>query len=508
MILSVLLHFYQPTSQQFDILERIVNESYRPLLKIFLENPKANATFNVNAGLLELFEKNGYHDLIDGLKQLLERGQIELTGCAKYHPILPLIPAEEIKRQITLNSDGLKTFLGKDLKFDGFFPPELAYSPKVAKIIEELGYKWMALPMVSFGPQMPEFDRLYKLKKSNLMLYFRHKWVSNVILSGYVRSREEFKKWLSEEDAQYMVAVMDAETFGHHRPGLVEVLASLIKTEGIETLRVSDLDGKFRKVDEVEPREATWSNSEQDFWLDKEQKIARHTPFLLWSDPNNPIHKLQWELTNLAIKTAGKLSDEHKARHMLDMAIASDQFWWASAKPWWSLEMIEAGAFELVQTIKIATDDLKIEEAAQGLYRKILDQAFEWQRTGYIRKMHLEASDTKNLPPFKERAPKEWYNQIILEFTDEMQKAANRRDFEAAIKWRDAIYKLDAGVDVYDILHVINELHTVRRIPSLKPFLVQTDKDIPQFAKRYLESLTPEEIKEGRERLKKQGFKI
>ncbi|MBM4401917.1 MAG: hypothetical protein FJ044_01595, partial [Candidatus Cloacimonetes bacterium] len=67
MFWSNFLHFYQPSNQQKDILERIVNESYRPLMKLFYENPLAKATININGGLLDLLEENNYQDVISDL---------------------------------------------------------------------------------------------------------------------------------------------------------------------------------------------------------------------------------------------------------------------------------------------------------------------------------------------------------------------------------------------------------------------------------------------------------
>ena len=97
-----LFHFYQPPTQLPSVLEKICNESYRPLLEVFREYPQARATVNINAVLTEMLKDCGHNDVIQGLKELAGKGQIEITGTGKYHPILPLIPPEEAKRQIEL----------------------------------------------------------------------------------------------------------------------------------------------------------------------------------------------------------------------------------------------------------------------------------------------------------------------------------------------------------------------------------------------------------------------
>ena len=71
---------------------------------------------------------------------------------------------------------------------------------------------------------------------------------------------------------------------------------------------------------------------------------------------------------------------------------------------------------------------------------------------------------------------------------DEMKKAVKKREFEKAIKWRDALIKLDQGTDMYDVLHVVDELWSARHIPEIKPFLEHDWGEFSEFAKgRFLE---------------------
>ena len=52
-----LLHFYQPPTQAHEIVQRIANESYRPLVKVLLAHPKARIAVNMNAVLTEMLER-------------------------------------------------------------------------------------------------------------------------------------------------------------------------------------------------------------------------------------------------------------------------------------------------------------------------------------------------------------------------------------------------------------------------------------------------------------------
>jgi len=89
------LHIYQPSGQHPGILDKIVNESYRPILRGLYITENAKITLNINSVLTELLFSNGYRDVIEDIKSLVETGKIELVGSAKFHPFLPLLPEQE-----------------------------------------------------------------------------------------------------------------------------------------------------------------------------------------------------------------------------------------------------------------------------------------------------------------------------------------------------------------------------------------------------------------------------
>ena len=471
-------------------MERVVNESYRPLMKIFKDNPRARATFNISGALVELLDQKGYRDVLDALKELLERGQVELTGSAAYHAFLPLLSKEEAIRQIELNDVFLRGQFGGLYQPKGFFSPELAFDYQTAKIVRDRGYEWLVAPELAYGSQPAWPNKTFYLEEvPGLKIFFRHKRASVLILAGISRTAESLLKVDLEDLVNqdiYILAVMDAETFGHHRPGMDDFLEEILKLESFRSIKVSEIIERFGESEKVSVRESSWSNEEQDFWLDKEKGVVSQNPFLLWKDPSNPIHQLQWEFAGWVVGLVKeKASGESRSRHALDKALGSDQFWWASAKPWWSLEMIEAGAFrlkELVEELPRVTEEQR--RKAGEYYRRILEHAFDWQRTGKIRDAYRKAGDWKSTP-LKERTPPDWYNLIILEFEDEMKKAAGNREFEKAIKWRDALIKLKKGTDIYDVLHVVDDLQTVRKIPSLKGVADHKPEEISEFAREH-----------------------
>lgn len=123
------LHIYQPPTQTEAIVRKVTEECYRTLVRVLNEAPHAKITLNINAVLTEQLERYGFKDVIEGLKRLAERGQIEFTGSAMYHPILPLIPGEEVERQIKLNTEVNRRYFGDAYQPLGFFPPKCVTAP-------------------------------------------------------------------------------------------------------------------------------------------------------------------------------------------------------------------------------------------------------------------------------------------------------------------------------------------------------------------------------------------
>jgi len=144
------LHIYQPPTQTEEIVRKVADECYRNLVSILEKCGKGKLTLNISGILTEQLAKYGYSDIIDGLGRLAERGQIEFTGSAMYHPILPLIPEDEIRRQIELNNSTNRRFFGDVYNPAGFFPPEMCYSFDVAKIAAEFGFSWIIVDEIAY----------------------------------------------------------------------------------------------------------------------------------------------------------------------------------------------------------------------------------------------------------------------------------------------------------------------------------------------------------------------
>jgi alpha-amylase/alpha-mannosidase (GH57 family) len=400
------------------------------LIKVFRDIPSAKVTVNINGVLTEFLRDCGKQDIIKGLARLAENGQLEFTGSGKYHPILPLIPKDEMKRQITRNNQTNRRLLGKIFAPKGFFSPEMCYSQEIVEPIIKTGHQWTLLSGVACPVDWP-VDVIHEvsLNGQRLSVFFRDDILSNKICFHGLDAQgflEHLAHLRADRKDIYVITAMDAETFGHHIKNweklfLQEVYEALEPAEPlgvgmhqlqllaeehrdffslqekaeareIQAVTISELLDIFPRGSFIEPKPSSWSTTPED--------IEAGNPYPLWSDPNNQIHQLQWEHINICVdmvKKAIERADNETskyyaniARGLLDRALHSDQFWWASRRPMWDINLINRGLMEQHEALLNAYKAIKTsgtsdeekteyyyrEVAARDLRAKIRDQLF------------------------------------------------------------------------------------------------------------------------------------
>jgi hypothetical protein len=361
-----MLHFYQPPTQTHAILERVVRESYRPVVAVLLANPGARVGINMNAVLSQMLDEHGFGDVIEGLRTLGARGQIEFIGSGRYHPILPLIGDRERRRSISGNAMVNRRLFGNAYRPRGFFPPEMAYGQSIDGAVEQ-HHAWIALSGVACPEGWP-VDRVHRVEGSQrLQVLFRDDVRSNRISFRETNAAHFLSDLgaLTDDGAdRYVFTAMDAETYGHHIKGwetefLAAVYAGIAADGGRRVIASlpSEVVARFPEGDPVRPRASSWSTLPAD--------IATGDPYPLWRSPGNPIHQLQWDYAGhaMALAAAARRAgrQDREARRYADLAdetlgpaLHSCQFWWASRRPWWDVMMMVRGGSLLGATLSFA----------------------------------------------------------------------------------------------------------------------------------------------------------
>lgn len=170
------------------------------------------------------------------------------------------------------------------------------------------------------------------------------------------------------------------------------LLGSAEFNEQVKTVTISQLLDIFPQGDAVSPKPSSWSTSAED--------LAAGNPYPLWQDKDNEVHRLQWEHLGLCIDVVKKAqecdhSEECKffgsiARGLLDISEHSCQFWWASRRPMWDMNLIHLGLIDqwramvnAYRAINKSSADARTKTeyyykllAARDISNKIIDRLF------------------------------------------------------------------------------------------------------------------------------------
>ena len=321
------LHLYQPPTQDRCTLERITRESYLPLTEVILSNEKAFFTIDITKSAIEELETlcSGQKFLKE-FEKALDLRKISLVNTAAYHPILPLITEEEIKRQVRLNETKLLQMFHQ--KPGGIFPPEMALDSKVINAFKKMGYQWTITDDVSFSSVYGSAPFDWIPKQNGINVFLRSNFWSTKIAFNSINGKafaealeKDLTNWFGNEDG-YLVIWIDWETFGHHKKGYIEsfVIPFLNRIETNEKIQMVSPKFLLEKYPskEIEIPPGSWSTSTNDF------RSGNYWP--LWKNSNSQFHQLWWELADTILEIKRSIKDE-ETLEVFDKALYSCQTW-------------------------------------------------------------------------------------------------------------------------------------------------------------------------------------
>ncbi len=137
------IHCHQPVGNFDDVIDRAVEDAYRPMLAELEKHSGLRMVVHVSGCLLQVLEKRN-PQLVETLARLARSGQIELLGGGYYEPIFPVIPAVDLRGQIEHMSRAIEKLSGR--------------RPRGAWLPERVWESWLPAPLAEAGVEYLPVD--------------------------------------------------------------------------------------------------------------------------------------------------------------------------------------------------------------------------------------------------------------------------------------------------------------------------------------------------------------
>ncbi len=134
------VHNHQPVGNFDGVFLKAYKECYLPFFQVFSRYPKLKCNVHISGVLWDWIYENNQHELIDLLKQLKAKGQIEFLSGGYYEPILPIIPHRDRVNQIKVMNDFLREEFKE--KPQGLWLAERIWEPQLPVSIREAGLEF------------------------------------------------------------------------------------------------------------------------------------------------------------------------------------------------------------------------------------------------------------------------------------------------------------------------------------------------------------------------------
>ncbi len=138
--LPIVFHFHQPIGQLPFIFEDSFKKAYEPLIDNIFKYPEVKITLHFSGNILEWFLKNK-PKIIEKLKTMSKRGQIEMIGGGYYEPIFAIIPYRDKIAQMRKLSTLIENEFGLEVK--GAWLSERVWEPNYPSFLSDVGLKYI-----------------------------------------------------------------------------------------------------------------------------------------------------------------------------------------------------------------------------------------------------------------------------------------------------------------------------------------------------------------------------
>ncbi len=290
-----------PLSRYFDsklnqeIFEKVARKCYLPtnnmLINLINEfDGKFRVSFSLTGTFVEYCEQF-MPEVLDSFKELFRTGAVDFIEETYFHSLSSLYDdLSEFEEQVKMHQMMINRIFGYKPKV--FRNTEAIYDNRIAKKVEEMGYKGIITEGTEkiLGWRSPNY--LYKSSNANMKVLLRNYTLSDDVgfrfsarhWPGYPLTADKYARWMSHCEGDLVNLFMDYETFGEHQwteTGIFDFLSHLpgeiLKHQNLDFVTVSEAIERYQPTGEIDvPWAISWADADRDVstWLGNDMQIA------------------------------------------------------------------------------------------------------------------------------------------------------------------------------------------------------------------------------------------
>jgi alpha-amylase len=286
-------YFNDKLNQQ--IFEKVAKKCYLPTNNLLLDlirefGGKFRISFSITGTFVEYCERF-VPEVLDSFKDLYNTGAVDLIEETYFHSLSSLFDSlDEFEDQVKMHNQMIKRIFGYKPKV--FRNTEAIYDNRIAKKIEELGYKGIITEGTEkiLGWRSPNF--LYKPINVNLKVLLRNYKLSDDVgfrfsardWPGFPLTADKYAHWMSHCEGDIINLFMDYETFGEHQwteTGIFDFIKNLpgevLRQGNLDFITVSEAIERYETIGNIDvPWAISWADEDRDVstWLGNDMQIA------------------------------------------------------------------------------------------------------------------------------------------------------------------------------------------------------------------------------------------
>ena len=211
------VHNHQPVGNLPYIFEDSYQKAYFPFLKILYKHPTIKFTIHNSGILLEWIAKK-HPEYISILKEMVDRGQVEIKTGGFYEPVLPIIPDADRYVQIEKLTGYIKELTGYNPT--GMWLTERVWEPHLAEVLSKAKIKHISVDeshfkLTGFSKEQLRGYFITEEQGHKLTIFPISKDLRYLIpFSPVSKIINYFKEIASENERNLVVLDDDGEKFG------------------------------------------------------------------------------------------------------------------------------------------------------------------------------------------------------------------------------------------------------------------------------------------------------